>query len=234
MPLSLSILHPLIKAETAEKATATVRARRPGDAIAGNLAAQVEAAAQAVMTAGGAKQEKAYTEAIARLDRERDQAFSALCLVVQAQTLLPGDPERRAKAAHLYERLVPDTLDFLYGSMHLESKLLEERMLHFDSPKGAALAAELGLSPFVEGARRAMKAFDDAWQARSEKRQERPEPLYDAAVPLDRAIRALHAYLLASAGPEFTREAFADMERAIASARAGATRRETDPSTPQA
>jgi len=234
MALSLSILHPLVKAEMAQKVTAAVRARRPDDAVAGTLAAQVDAAAKTVMQAAGPKHEKTLTEALVRLDRERDQAFSALCLVVHAHTLLPGDAQRRAKAARLYEQLVPGSLDFLYDSMHLESQVLEERMRHFDSPAEAALAAELGLWPFVEGVKNAMKAFQDAFQARSEKRQERPEPLYDAVIPLDRSLRALHACLIANWGPEATREVFSELERAMASARAHATRRDQAADAPQA
>jgi hypothetical protein len=77
-----------------------------------------------------------------------------------------------------------------------------------------------------------MSAFDAALAARTEKKEARPENLYTAGARLDRSLRALYAYLVATESAEYARECFSDLLPVLASARAAASRRSPSPATP--
>jgi hypothetical protein len=137
--------------------------KRPDDATAGTLTKLVRNDATAVVESTVPKHEKELTAEIDFRDRQRDAAYTATCLVTESYTVLPGDPARQEKAATLHNKLVPDTLAFLSGSMHTESTILAERMAYLESTEGAALVSALGLGEFVatESTDYARECFSD-------------------------------------------------------------------------
>jgi len=227
-----SDIHPITKAEAAQKDARDLKSRLPEDVVALRLADQVLAAVEKVMLSAGPKNEKPYTETLMRLDRERDQAYSGLCMIVRGYAMLPGEPERRDRISKLYHRLVPDSNDFLNGPLYAESLVLQERMAYLKSPAATAVVDELGIGPVVALLEKSIEAFEKAWEQRAEKQDARPTPLYKAQVPLDRALRSLHAYLVSTYGPEFINTAFAELLKAGAQTRA-AKDRSASPDTPQ-
>ncbi len=111
--------------------------------------------------------------------------------------------------------------------MHAESTVLTERVAYLEGPEGAPLVADLGLSPYVQNLKARMAAYDASYADRAARREERPEQLWAAAAPLDRALRALHAVLVSQEGAETARAVFTDLEPLLAAARAARTRRAT-------
>ncbi len=228
-----SDIHPITKAEAAQKDARDLKTRLPDDVVAVRLADQVLAAVESVTASAGPKTEKPYTETLMRLDRERDQAYSGLCMIIRGHAMLPGDTERRERISRLYHRLVPDSNGFLDGPLYAESLILQERMAYLKSPEAAPVITELGIGPVVSLLEKAMEAFEKVWKERADKQDTRPSPLYKAQVPLDRALRSLHAYLVSTYGPEFINTAFAELLKASAQTRATQNRSNTK-DTPQA
>ncbi|PKN46290.1 MAG: hypothetical protein CVU59_06530 [Deltaproteobacteria bacterium HGW-Deltaproteobacteria-17] len=226
MSIPFSQIAPEPKANAALLVADAVDRRRPDDATAGTLTKLVRNDAAAVVESTVPKHEKELTAEIDFRDRQRDAAYTATCLVTESYTVLPGDPARQEKAATLHNKLVPDTLAFLSGSMHTESTILAERMAYLESTEGAALVSALGLGEFVATLKETMAAFDAALAARVEKKEARPQNLYTAGARLDRSLRALYAYLVATESTDYARECFSDLLPLLASARAAATRRD--------
>jgi len=227
MSFPVSLIPPEPKAHAALQVAARAERLHPGDPVYDRLSAQIREKAGVVIEATGPKSEKEFTARLVAADHARDQAFTALALAAQARSLMSAEPDQQEKAQHLHGRLVPDTLGFLYDSMHAESTVLTERLAYLESPEGAALVADLRLTPFVENLKARMAAYDASYADRAARREERPEQLWAAAAPLDRALRALHAVLLSQEGAETARAVFTDLEPLLGAARAARTRRAT-------
>ncbi|MBU1069014.1 hypothetical protein KJ975_05520 [Myxococcota bacterium] len=232
MSFPFSEIHPEPKANAALLVAEAVDRKRPDDATAKTLTGLVRQDAGQVSGSTVPKNEKEYTAEMERHDRDRDATYTALSLIAQGYAVLPGDPGRQDKAARLHDKLVPDTLAFLYGSMHTESTILNERLAYLESDEGAAAVSALGLGPIVATLKEKMAAFEAALAARVEKREARPTPIYKAGARLDRSLRTLYSYLVSVESPDYARECFADLAPLLASARANATRRAPSPKTP--
>jgi Family of unknown function (DUF6261) len=223
---SLNRIPVMDKASAAISVSILCREKFSEDIIVEKLSDQMNERAQQVVLSVGPKDQKEFTFAIREADFARDRAFKSLIKRVESYAIWSPLNDKKKIISEFYNRISDGGLSFIGGRDMAESTILAEKLDYMKNDGAKPVVEALSLNPWIENLQVENNNFNTLYEARSESKDEIPEPLHVVEPPLNRAISALKSYLLSNYEVENIKSVFDPLMVADAKAKAKQTQKD--------
>ncbi len=200
MTLHMGVIPPELKIPAIEKMIRMVRDQCANNTAANLLADQLEERVSELrMILDTPTEQDLYMKELESVQKQRDDAYRAIIMVLQAHILCPESNEDREPAKGILQKLHP--IDFITGSLLSDITVLYHRLVWLQEDEQMEWLKKFHLLPFVNRLEEMQNQFDTLMEKRVTARESQGVSLLRATRPLDRAAQTLLAFVKETCEP---------------------------------
>jgi Family of unknown function (DUF6261) len=207
--ISVSKMSPEKKITASLTTIENTKTNIQNDQLLDSLIEDIQNKIPALQCALPSKNEKEFTAKLENLDAKRGDIYRCIYNVVRGFSYFHPDKDVEFQINSIFNRLAENGLAFLQDSIYEETTNIAEKLDFLKNPEYNTIFEQLNLKPVITTLEETNSQFLEMYQTRLEKKQNRPMPRREAAIPLDKAIRTLATYIDSKYGQETINKCFA-------------------------